>query len=76
MIRLYQDLRNTPQLLQIVSLSVAEVAYKRNSRVSRQNLNPQGKQTRLPELWYIGSAIGPPRSKSWAAGNPCSWKVW
>jgi hypothetical protein len=29
-----------------------------------------------PLLWYIGSAIGPARSKICAAGNPASWNGW
>ena len=27
-------------------------------------------------LWYIGSAMGPARSKSWVAGKPFSWNGW
>lgn len=60
----YQSFRDTPQLFKIVSFSVTDVTCKRGSRISYPKPGRAGQVDRLPELWYIGSAIGPPLSKS------------
>ena len=61
----YLDLRDRLDLLEVIALAVAQVTCG-------DHLDGTGEETtsHAPLLWYIGSAIGPARSKTCVAGKP------
>ena len=64
------DLRDRLELLEVVALAVGEVACGAVSLSASWRA-----RLHVPLLWYIGSAMGPARSKTWVDGKPCSWKL-
>ena len=70
--RPYLDLGDGLDLLEVVALAIAQITCEmRTFRGSAY----QGTMGYAPLLWYMGSTIGPARSKTWVAGKPTWWKL-
>ena len=68
--RPYLDLGDGLDLLEVVTLAVAQVTCE-------DHLDGMGLEmtSHAPLLWYMGSTMGPARSKTWVAANPTWWKL-
>ena len=63
---------NRLNLVEIVTRTVAHVTLHHNYVSKAPTV--MGRMS-SPLLWYIGSAMGPARSKTWVAGKPFVWKL-